>query len=126
MDAGTRSQDPVSPLVTDPREARARPRPLRFLAMLAQLWLLLAVFKPFRLESPAFLLLSTLLTGAFAIHYWLPFRLKERFWIAFSLAGAYVLLPPIAATALLAAGFGIFALLRLPIPLRARLAVLGV
>src|SRR5688500_356869 len=78
----------------DPREAMARPDPLRFAGLLAQLGVVLAAFFFFDIEEAAFGPLALLMAGGFAVHYWLPFAWKEPFYIAFSLAGAFVMLQP--------------------------------
>ena len=108
----------------DPAALNARASLPRFIGLSAQLGVILAVFYLFDVEDPAFLLLSLLVTAAFAIHYWLPFAWKEPFWIAWSLGGAYAMTDPRTATLLIGAGFGIYALLAAPIGFRWRLTVL--
>src|SRR5579862_3810165 len=76
----------------DPRIKNARPQLVRFLGLAGQLVLLLAVFSVFNLENPGFGRLLAAIVGAFLVHYWLPFRLKEPFWVAASLAGSFWLL----------------------------------
>ena len=56
--------------------------------------LLLAVFKVYGLEQPAFFSLSSLMFGGFAVSYWLPFRFKQIFLVTLSLGGAFALLGP--------------------------------
>lgn len=88
----------------DPREERASRDLFKFATLVSQLFLLLVVSYLFQVEERAYLRLLSLVVGLFAIHYWLPFRWKEPFWVAGSLAGAFVLLQP--ATALLLMGTG--------------------
>ncbi|MBI4516691.1 MAG: hypothetical protein HY699_12840 [Deltaproteobacteria bacterium] len=108
---------PATPSVTtDPRAAHATRDPLRFTALMAQLGALLLVFKTFRVEEPAFLVLAATAFGGFAVHYWLPFRFKEPFWILLSLGGAFVLLEHRVALLLLAFGGVFFAILAAPLP----------
>ena len=78
----------------DPRIARAAPDAVRFVALLAQLGLLLLAFRVYRLEAQAFLILAMTAFAGFCLYYWLPFRLKEGFAIMLSMGGAYLLLIP--------------------------------
>ncbi len=96
----------------DPRLARAETNVRRFAMLVLPLGLLLATFRVYSLEEPAFFTLACLAFGGFAISYWLPLRYKETFTIALSLAGAYVLLSPLTATLLLASGLVMFAIIR--------------
>jgi len=113
----------TTPARVDPREARATTNPVRFAILAGQLGLLILVFRVYHVEDPAFLLLAALTFGGFAVHYWLPFRLKEPFWIALSLGGAFVLLEPVTATLLLGCGLGFYLLLASPLSFRARLGI---
>jgi len=86
---------------------------LRQFAVLAvQLALLLLVFDLFGLESGTLFTLGCLVFGGFAVSYWLPFRLKEPFFILLSLAGAYFLLDAVVASLLIIAGVILFAIVR--------------
>jgi D-alanyl-lipoteichoic acid acyltransferase DltB (MBOAT superfamily) len=108
----------------DPREARSTRHPIRFGALLGQLALLLLVFRVFHLETPAFLLLSSAAFAGFAVHYWLPFRMKETFTIGLSLATAYLILEPLTATLLIAVGLAFFGVLASRLSYRSKLAVI--
>jgi D-alanyl-lipoteichoic acid acyltransferase DltB (MBOAT superfamily) len=101
----------------------AVPDARRFLGLLAQLGLLLAVFYLYDVEDQVFGILSVLIVAGFAVHYWLPFAMKEHFFIAWSLAGAFVILSPGAALLLIAAGLGLFAVIASPIGFRWRLGI---
>lgn len=107
----------------DPRAAMAVPEIRKFIGLMAQLGLLLAVFYLYDLEDQVFGILSLLIVAGFAIHYWLPFAVKEHFFIAWSLAGAFVILSPDAAFLLIAAGLALFAIIASPIPFRWRLCI---
>jgi len=109
----------------DPRLAMARPDPLRFAGLLAQLGVLLAAFFFFDIEEAAFGPLALLMAGGFAVHYWLPFAWKEPFYIAFSLAGAFVMLQPMTAALLIAAGLLLYGIVASPFPFRVRLAIVA-
>jgi hypothetical protein len=102
----------------------------RFLLLAIPLALLLATFKLYKLEQPAFFLLACLVFGGFVVSYWLPFRYKESFVILLSLAGAFVLLSPLVAGLLIGVGFGLFGVIRSGLAFRWRvltiLAILGV
>jgi D-alanyl-lipoteichoic acid acyltransferase DltB (MBOAT superfamily) len=106
---------------SDPRAAMAKTDIVRFCGFMAQLGLLLAVFYLYDLEEPVFGILAALIVGGFAIHYWLPFHWKERFYIGWSLAGAFVLLTPAAAALLIAVGLGLYGLVTSSLPYRTRL-----
>lgn len=118
------------PQTQDARELRATPQLGRFLALAAQLALLLVVFRLYHLEKPGFLMMSAVVFGTFLIHYWLPFRFKESFWVIASLAGAFLLLGNMVAALLIGIGLTFFLILRSPIPYRWRLmsvtAIFGV
>src|SRR3954447_20248568 len=69
----------------DPRCAHAYTHPYRFLVIAAQLALILGVVWVYRVEQFGFgdldfFALCGVSFVAFAIHYWLPFRWKEKFW----------------------------------------------
>jgi len=114
----------------DLRLAHATTDPVKFAGLIAQLGLLMVVFRVYHVEDPAFLLLAGVAFGGFAVHYWLPYHLKEPFWLALSMGGAYVLLEPLTATLLLGAGLGFYGLLAAPFSFRVRLglflAIVGV
>jgi D-alanyl-lipoteichoic acid acyltransferase DltB (MBOAT superfamily) len=110
--------------VADPREARAVPSLAGFALIMVQLAGLMAVFRVFSLEERSFHILAALSFSGFAVHYWLPFKFKEWFWIALSLGGAYVLIDPRSATALIAIGLVIYGIATAPMPFRLRVGML--
>lgn len=83
-----------------------------FSALLAQLGLIIVVSMLFRIESSTFSIMLWLITAGFAIHYWLPLKYKEHFFVGVSLAGAYVLLDYVTATLVIALGGLIFCIVR--------------
>ena len=95
----------------DPRVERARPSLYRFSALAAQLALLLAVFRVYHVEQFRgpddldFFAMCCVAFGAFAVHYWLPFQFKEKFWVVVSMASAALFLQRRVVIALFAAGF---------------------
>jgi alginate O-acetyltransferase complex protein AlgI len=105
----------------DARQARAHPVLARFLPLLGQLVFLLAVFRMYNIEEPAFLLMTALAFGGFVVHYWLPFEYKETFWLALSIGGAFVLIEPRSALLLVAIGMAFFGILSSPLSYRLRL-----
>jgi D-alanyl-lipoteichoic acid acyltransferase DltB (MBOAT superfamily) len=109
----------------DPRESRARPRLLPFLALTVQLVLLLLVFRYYRVEEPAFFLLSLIAFAGFLVHFWLPFRLKEWFLIAVSLGGAYLLLEPTVASGLFVGGLILYSIVASPIAFRLKVGLVA-
>jgi len=105
---------------------RSRPDLLRFGVLAVQLAMLLLVFDLYGLESQRFFILSCLIVGGFAVSYWLPFRFKEPFVIALSLAGSYYLLDPVVASLLIVVGATLFAIVRSGLDFRWRvLAIIG-
>jgi D-alanyl-lipoteichoic acid acyltransferase DltB (MBOAT superfamily) len=105
--------------------AMAQPDLMRFVSLMVQLGLLLAVFHLYSIEERAFEILSFMIVGGFAIHYWLPYEWKERFYIGWSLVGAFVMLPPSAAGLLILSGLLLFGIVALPIAFRWRIAIVG-
>jgi D-alanyl-lipoteichoic acid acyltransferase DltB (MBOAT superfamily) len=104
----------VSPplIAADPRAERAATDPFKFAVLASQLLLLLVVTYLFQVEERAYLRLLALLSGLFVVHYWLPFGWKAPFWLAGSLAGAFVLLEAATASLLLATGALLYAIAR--------------
>jgi hypothetical protein len=96
----------------DPQVERSQTDARRFAMLVVPLALLLVTFKVYALEQPAFFTLACFAFGGFAVSYWLPFRFKETFLILLSLAGAYVLLSPLVASLLIAAGLLMFGIIR--------------
>lgn len=120
IDLETAADGPV-----DPREARSAPHLGPFCAIVAQLGLLLLVFRLYRIEEPAFLVLMCVGVGGFAVHYWLPFRFKEWFWIALSVGGAFVFLEPLTAVLFVGSGLVLYAIVASPLSFAVRLAAVG-
>jgi hypothetical protein len=110
----------------DPRESFASQSAWPFIALAAQLAVLLLVFHVYHLtEKPSLLLrLLEITFGAFLIHYWLPFRFKETFWVITSIAGSFLLVDPHIAVLLIAVGLVFFLILRSAIPIPWRIALL--
>jgi hypothetical protein len=92
----------------------------RFIVLSVEVLLLLGVFRLYHLETPAFFRMSCIVCGAFLIHYWIPFRFKEPFFVTVSMASAFYLLEPLVATLLIATGLALFLILRGPVALRWR------
>ncbi len=102
------------------QDIRSTPDLARFMALAVELLLLLAVFRLYHLETPVFLRMSVIVCTAFLIHYWIPFRLKEPFFVTVSMGAAFYLLQPVVATLLVAFGLTLFLILRSPMALRWR------
>ena len=109
----------------DPRAAMAQPDIVRFTSLIAQLGVLLAVFYFYRIEEPAFGILSLLVFAGFAIHYWLPFAWKQPFYIVWSLAGAFVMLQPVTALLVIAAGLVLYGIVSSRFTFKTRLLVVA-
>jgi len=113
----------VGPSVVDDRRvAMAERNPLKFASLAAQLAVLLGAFVYYDIEEPAFEILAILVSGGFAVHYWLPFAWKEPFYILLSLAGAFVMLQPATAVLLVAVGLALFGIVAADVPWRMRMA----
>lgn len=120
------------PAPEDPLRANAKTSSARFAFIVLQLAILLAVFWRFPIAvgpgasffpmepgaagaeggpgTPVFFTMACLSFGGFSIHYWLPLRYKETFWVLLSLGGAAVLLSPMIAGLLLVAGLALYAI----------------
>ena len=96
----------------------------RYLLILGQLALLIALTYAFQLESEAFRRLLVLTAGGFAAHYFLPLRFRLGFFVALSLAGIGMVLGPVEAAWLIAIGLALIGVCHLPISLIARAAIL--
>jgi hypothetical protein len=111
---------------TDIRVTNATPRIGRFVVLAVQLGLLQLVFHiTYTLGDTDFSRVSAMAFGAFLIHYWLPFRFKEPFWIAVSMAGAFVFLDRRVAELLMGVGALFFAILRCPFGFKWRLLAIA-
>ncbi len=112
----------------DPRralqESHAATDPVGFLVLAAQVAGLLFLFHYYHIESMQFLEMSAIVFAAFLVHYWLPFRFKEIFWVAVSIAGSFFLLDIKVAALVLGAALGIYLILHCPLALRWRLVLL--
>lgn len=95
------------------RAARCRIAPARFAVLLLELVALLAVFRLYRLHEligDGFFTVAAIGVGAFALHYWLPLRLKEPCFIAVSIGALPALFGPAVAALALAAALLVFAI----------------
>jgi D-alanyl-lipoteichoic acid acyltransferase DltB (MBOAT superfamily) len=97
----------------------------RFLLVLGQLGLLIALSYRFQLESEAFRRLLVLTAGGYAVHYFLPLRHRLGFFVALSFAGIVMVLGPVEAAWLIAIGLALIGICHLPLPVLARVAILG-
>jgi len=108
------------------RAARCRPHAGKWLLLLAQMGLALAAFRAFKLHElfgEGFWRVSWLAVAGFALHYWLPLRLKEPASIALSLGALPFVVDPLAAALLVALGLAFFAIGRAALPQRVRVAL---
>lgn len=97
----------------------------QFIPILVHLGLLVAVFKVYRLEGRAFLILATIALAALPIHYVLPYRWKKPFFLGASVTGlAWVFGPPVAAIVAALAAL-LVGVCYLPIAWLARAAIIG-
>lgn len=98
-----------------------------YLIVLAQLGLLILLFRQFAIESGAFIWLAVLAFAGFAVHALLPLRLRLPFFVLLSLAGIVLVLNPGNAAALVAVGLVLIGICHLPVSFRIRgIVLLGV
>jgi D-alanyl-lipoteichoic acid acyltransferase DltB (MBOAT superfamily) len=98
----------------------------RYLLILGQLGVLIALVYRFQLESESFRRLMLLAAVGFAIHYFLPLRQRLGFFVLLSLAGIGLVLGPIEGAWLVGIGLALIGVCHLPIPLFARASILCV
>ena len=120
----------TTPATDDPRAGNARRNPYQFVVLTVQLALLLGVFLVYRVERFGFgdldfFGMCSLVFAAFAIHYWLPFQWKEKFWVGISLAGMLLFLSPRTALALVAAGAGLYLVCASRLSYRTRISLVA-
>ncbi|WP_435017391.1 hypothetical protein TA3x_004997 [Tundrisphaera sp. TA3] len=109
-----------------PGEPEACRRDLRkFLPILGQMAVLLAVIGVYRVEGRALLLLGLITLIALPIHYALPFRHKKAFFLAASLIGLGAVFGPGPALAVIGLALPLIAATRLPIAWSARVALIS-
>jgi hypothetical protein len=104
------------------------PARLRAFALVClQLALLLLVVRRFDLESEKYFFpVLCMAAGGFAVHAWLPRRLRPGFFVLLSLAGTLFVLGWPNGAWVIGIGAGLIALCRLPVPLPVRVALLVV
>jgi len=85
-----------------------------YLIVCAQLALLLLLLRQFQIESAAFLRLAVLAFAGFAIHAWLPLRMRLPFFLILSFAGIGVVMGGANAAWLVTIGLGLIAICHLP------------
>lgn len=118
--ANTAMESPRVPQIEADDASSAALRLKRFSAILFELLGLLAVFRIYNIEGPAFLALSCAAFSGFVIHYWLPFRWKEWFFIAWSIIGAFLLVDPVSASVLIVLVLAIYGIAAAPVTYRVR------
>lgn len=110
----------------------------RLASLVAQLAVLLVIFKGFNIESDRFFTLAICAFAGFVIHYFTPFRWKKPCFIAISLVTGYIvlaqstgtawplnaILPASAVALVVILGLFFFFILRLSIPYWSRIAAI--
>src|SRR6185503_20181599 len=97
----------------------------RFLIVLVQLGLLALVLRQYQIESGAFLRLALLAFAGFAVHAWLPFRLRLPLFLLLSFTGILVVLGVTNGAWLIAIGLVLIGICHVPASFRARAALLA-
>ena len=98
----------------------------RYLLILGQLGVLIALVYRFQLETESFRQLLLLTAGGFAVHYFLPLRYRLWFFVLLSFTGIGVVLGPVEGAWLVGIGLAVIGVCHLPISLIARAAILCV
>lgn len=99
--------------------------PAQFLILALQLGLVLMIVRFFAIESErGLVLLTPLLFAGFAIHAWLPLRLRLPFFVLLTVAAGLILLGPAHGALLVAMGLILIGICHLPLPAAARIALL--
>jgi lysophospholipase L1-like esterase len=98
---------------------------VRFTGVVVQVGLCALVVWTYELQSKAFLKITLLTFGGFAVHHLLPLGLRMPFFAALSLAGIGWVLGVANALWLLGLGLALIALCHVPAPFWARIATLG-
>lgn len=96
----------------------------KFLAVLAQLGLLVILIRSFSIESEALVDISILTFFGFLIHSFLPYRYRHPFFLLLSLAGIGIVLGLSAGAWLVAMGIVLIGICHLPVPFFARVLML--
>ena len=97
----------------------------RYLLVLGQLVVLIALTYRFQLESESFRRLLALTAGGYAVHYFLPLRHRLGFFVALSFAGIVMVLGPVEAAWLIAIGLALIGICHLPLSVLARVGILA-
>ena len=104
--------------------ARERISALAFVCILAQLGVLTLVMRQFQIEGAAFLRLWVLAVAGFAVHAFLPLRLRAPFFLGLSLAGIALVLGFVNAAWLIGLGLVLVGLCHLPLAFGLRITLL--
>lgn len=91
-----------------------------YFIVLAQLGLLILLFRQFSIESAAFIRLAVLAFAGFAVHALLPLNLRLPFFVLLSLAGIVLVLNAGNAVSLVAIGLVLIGICHLPVSFRIR------
>ena len=97
---------------------------LPFLCIFAQLGILTLVLRQFQIEGAAFLRLWVVAVAGFAVHAFLPLRLRLPFFLVLSLAGMALVLGFVNAAWLVAVGLVLIGMCHLPIAFWTRIALI--
>ena len=95
----------------------------KFGILAAQLGLLLLVMRQFQIESNAFVRVAALAFGGFAVHYFLPARLRSPFFLFLSLTSIAIVFGSAGAW-LVGIGLLLICICHLPLPFYGRVSVL--
>jgi D-alanyl-lipoteichoic acid acyltransferase DltB (MBOAT superfamily) len=114
----------IGPLSPGVPEQQGRISLANFALIAAQLAAVLVLLRQFQIESTAFLQLAAVVFAGFALHAFLPLRLRPLFFSTLSLASVPMVLGLVNGLWLLAIGFVLIGICHLPFSFRARAVVL--
>jgi hypothetical protein len=103
-----------------------RRNPIEFLRITAHLALLVSVFAVYHLEGRAFFILAALTLATVPVHYWLPYRWKQPFFLAASLLGLGLVFGPRVAVVVSILAAALIGVCYLPISWKLRAGLIAI
>ena len=112
------------PLALGKESVGTRVTALKFTVIFAQLLVLLVIVSRFQIENEAFIRLTALTIGGFAVHYFLPLSYRLPFFVALSLTAIVMVLGLESSAWLVGIGLVLIAIAHLPVHVYVRAAIL--
>lgn len=98
----------------------------KYLRLVVQLALLLLVMRQFQIESNAFLRITALAFGGFMIHYFLPDKWKQAFFLLLSLVSVVIVFGPMSSLWLVGIGVALIGLCHAPVAFYGRVILVSI